>query len=196
MGMQRRVAIVAVALVLLGLVLGACGPRALELEPTPYRDQGGAYTVHYPRGWMYEELPGQVTFYEDEEAVRQTPPTVPVVIIASGTFVEMAPALSQEPSTGPENARDMVQAWLDLFASQEIPYDAGGIKDLTVGQEQAAYVEVAVRAFGDQTQRLVCVHLGDRGVWIAGIGESEAWSRFIPTFDAMLASMTFLEPQQ
>ena len=66
------------------------------------------------------------------------------------------------------------------------------IEHITVNGDAAAVADLnGIEASTEFTAHFVFVDTGDRGAIILGVGQSEAWETFDPTFEAMLASMTF-----
>jgi len=182
----------ATLLALLGLLLGACGPKqeGLPLEEQPYRNDLGGYTIRYPKDWLYDAYGGQVMFYESEEAAMTEVPSTPIVLLEVATIDELDYSYVSGISEA-KDSRAMLQILVDDLRGQG-EVSVGATQDLTVGGSKAAAADIRGTEQGlDIAGRVVCVHLGDRGGVFVAVGAREDWDEFVPTFEAMLGSMAF-----
>jgi hypothetical protein len=64
--------------------------------------------------------------------------------------------------------------------------------NLRVGGKEAIAADFSGSSSGAEVAgRVIFVEMGERGAMIVGFGEAKAWSEFVPTFEAMVASMVF-----
>ncbi len=186
-----------------GWLLSACNASVSPplndqlLVSEPFSEQKKGYTIRYPQGWMYRWVDDgdAVHFFEEDKANQQNILPGPTVTIAVGPIE----AFGEADKTA--DAQTMLKALLE-GQSFKLNSKAGRregwvekIESLTVGGKDAAVA--TLRGTEDGTNfaaRFVFVHTGDRGAIIFGVAQSEAWEIFNPTFEAMLDSMTFIEP--
>ncbi|MEA3396827.1 MAG: NHL repeat-containing protein [Chloroflexota bacterium] len=165
----------------------------LELKDKAFRDETSGYAIHYPQGWLhlYDEGMEMDVFYDSEESIEEVmegdiAPTVPVMLIMSGPLQTIFYGDLDET----QDAQEMLQVfteWVD---------EVGEVEEVTVDGEPAAAVNTSWTE--DEVSwagRAVAIHLGDRAIAIHGAGTAKSWETFIPTFEAMLASLEIFEPE-
>lgn len=200
MKVQRMFGVLAVALVLLATVLAACGEeyKGLPLAEEPYRNEDYGFTIRYPEGWECHFH--RSDFYGDMVWCIRWDKVLWVAILTSPTENWEFEGRSRAQ----HNREILEQALLYIFRYEPEEPEFGTVRTTKVGRHDAAYVDIPVNdpVPGDPIVfRVVCAEVGDQVVAI--IGEAylpdEAWEEiipsFIPTFEAMLESMTFFEPQ-
>jgi len=164
----------------------------LELKDKAFRDETSGYAIHYPQGWLnlYDEGMEADVFYDSKELIEEVvegdiAPTVPVMLIMSGPLQTIFYGDLDETQDAQEMLEIFVE-WVD---------EVGEVEEVTVAGKPAAAVNTSWTA--DEVSfagRVVAIHLGDRAVIIQGAGTAESWETFIPTFEAMAASLTLFEP--
>jgi hypothetical protein len=172
----------------LGIILGACGAsgKRLRLAKQPYRNAQAGFSIRYPEGWDYQEYTTDVLFSQSGEMHFGTAPTLALVV-----FVGTIP---QSHADGAETAVAFLEDTYGL--TDEIGIEFGPIQEGRVGTEDGASVEVRAESDdGPIAGRLDCVHRGTFFVLIQAGGPVDDWQSFLPTYEAMLQSMTFFEPE-
>ena len=169
---------------------------ALELEEEPYHNQPAGYTIRYPAGWLHTDVDGMDVFCANEEILEEAMsggdvPSIPVVLIEAGPLDDILYGGAADAS----NAAELLQAALLEMIDFGEDFQASDPERIKVGGEPAVSAAMnwsieGVAASG----HAVAIHLVDRGVVIRTIGTAESWDLFSTTFDAMLETMTFLEP--
>jgi len=190
MGAKRTGAVVLLVLVLWVLVLAACRQgTALPLGREAYRNGPRGYSIRYPQGWQYLERGGTVQFYQDEEALKDSSTAAGVLVIA-GTPAELGVI------GGAVDSRGVLES-IDLGTGQgEDQLRISRVWDLSLSGQKAAAVDITGTQSGVEVGgRYVAIHLGTRIVVLAGAGSREAWKKFLPTFEAMVASVSFFSPE-
>jgi hypothetical protein len=173
----------AVLLVLLVIVLGGCGAKREEL-PLTFRNAELGFTIRHPEGWVCEY--GVDHGFEVVYCWNDPGPAGPGFVLAI-LSAELA-----EPYDG-----DRQEAIRAIAENNISPVDeCGKVQDTRVGNQPAAFVDCQ---WEGNHWRFVDAHLGDRLFSFRadvydGTGEQDLWNDFIPTLEAMLASMTFFEP--
>jgi len=164
----------------------------LELDDEAFRNETSGYAILYPQGWQrfYDEAMEADIFYDSKEPIEEVlygdvAPTVPIVLVMSGPL--------QTIFYGDLDETQDAQEMLEIF--MEWVDEVGEVEDVTVDGEPAAAVNVNwVEDEVAWAGRVVAIHLGDRAIIIQGAGTAESWETFIPTFEAMLASLEISEP--
>lgn len=206
--MARRMALPVSLLLLLAGAALACGqspsPTAagLPLVAEPYRAEEQGYTIRYPEGWVcaYDDqwapalgcfipLPGvNRPRLDNLEDYR-------FVVIMAYSVDELSPA----GVAASANAREVLLQLIGL-ANTDVWGSApqfSEVQDTKAGSEPAAYVDVNTSHgyYGvPQSARIVITRWGDRVIMVNGYSAPAVWEDFLPTFSAMVASMTFFEP--
>jgi len=189
--------------VLLAWILSACNtsfPPPVDdqlLISEPFVEEKKGFTIRYPQGWEYrwEDFGDAVRFFETGKINQQNilfDPTVTVVVGPIEAFDEtnkttdaqtILKAILEGPSFNPNSKAGKREGWKKKV--ERITVDG---KDAAIADLEGTEADINFAA------RLVFVHTGNRGAIILGMGQSEAWEVFNPTFEAMLASMIFIEP--
>ena len=196
---RKMFKLVAIALVV-GWLSSACNASVsspvdgLLLVSEPFVEQKQGYTIRYPQGWTYqwEDYGDGVRFFEEGEADQQDFLPGPTVSIA------VAPIEAFDEVDQTADAQTILEVFLEEQMLNLNSNEEGWVEkveSITVDGNDAAVATLrGIEDGTDFTARLVFVHAGDRGAIILGIVQSEAWEIFNPTFEDMLASMTFIEP--
>lgn len=125
-------------------------------------------SMRYPEGWQYESGERGILFYPREQWNRRAPSWLLL-------WVQVDPP------------GELLSTCQQLVAS-----DDPLVHRLRAGRilvrEVRGYVEGTAGA-----GRTACVYLNDRIVVVMGTGELGTWQGFLPTFEAMLESITFFE---
>ena len=186
-----------------GWLLGACNPSIhLPIDDPllvsePFIEQKQGYTIRYPQGWMYrwEDHGDAVHFFEEDKADQYNIVPGPTVVIAVGPIE----AFDEADKTA--DAQTILKAFLQ---GQSFNFNSKSgsregqvekVEQTTVDGKDAAVATLKGTEAGTNfAARFVFVHTGDRGAIILGVGQDELWEAFNPTFERMLASMTFIKP--
>ncbi len=196
---QKMFKLAAIAL-LVGCLASACNASApppgdgLVLVDEPFVEQKKGYTIRYPQGWTYQwkDYGDEVQFSEAGKADQQNFLPGPGVSIAVGSIEGFGIG-----SAG--DARTILDSFLEgqmfnLNSTEEEGW-VEKVENITVDGHDAAIATLKGTQDGTNFDvRFVFVHAGDRGAIILGVGQSEIWEAFNPTFESMVASMTFIEP--
>ncbi len=217
---MKKLSATTLVLILLGLALAACGPTpqptavptpipptktpaptatptplpGLALGTEPFRSAAGGYSVRYPEGWQLLDFMGMVIFFPTEEAMEAEIPTEMLVMIEGGPLADLS--LIEADLSAATDSRQMLDLALQTMGGNDSTFQAGEVHDVRVGKEQAAYADISGEESGVAVAgRLLCIHLGENGVNIVTAGPADRWIEFVPTFEAMVASMTFFPPE-
>lgn len=203
MGGEKPLGMIIFALSLAGWILSACNIGASlpvgnqRLVSEPFVEEKKGYTIRYPQGWMYrwEDYGDAVRFFEAGQADKTNLLPGPTLIIFVGPI---------EAFEDTKNATDpqVILKTLLNGPSFNLNSKAGEregsvekIDPITVDGEDAAVATLRGIENGiDFSARIVFVHTGDRGAFILATSQREDWKAFNPLFEAMLASMAFVEP--
>lgn len=192
-----------IILVLSGCLLYNCNTGAFPpvddhlLVGEPFIEQKKGYTIRYPQGWMYrwEDHGDAARFFKGGQADQINPLPGPTVIIVVG------PIEAFEEARNTTDPQVILKSFLDgqsLNLNSKAGKREGSVEKIvpvTVGGKDAAIATLKGSENGiNFTAQFVFVHTGDRGAFIFAVGQNEEWEIFNPTFDAMLATMTFIEP--
>lgn len=200
---EKPLGLMIFTLSLVGWILSACNIDASlpvdgrRLVSEPFVEEKKGYTICYPQGWMYrwEDHGDAVRFFEASQSEPISLLPGPTVII----FV--APIEAFEEAKNRTDAQAILKAFLN-GPSFNLNSKAGKregsvekIDPITVDGEDAAAATLRGMENGiNLSARFVFVHTSDRGAFILAASQREDWEAFNPLFDAMLASMTFVEP--
>jgi len=167
----------------------------LEMEDEAFRNEASGYAIQYPKGWQHtfdDDARGDI-FYGGKEAIDEVmdgdvPLSKPLVIVMGGSIED----IFYKDMAETENAQEMLELVIGgMDEDAEITPEG----EVTIGDETAAAVDMRWSEDGtDYAGRAVAIHLGDWGYVIMGASPVEDWEAFAPTLDAMLDSMTILEP--
>jgi len=213
---MKKISTAILVLFFLGVALTACGPQAsptavpptntpvptarptsppgLALAAEPYRSVEGGFSIAYPEEWQNFGFGGMVLFFRNEQVLESEVATDTLVMVEGGPLSYLT--LTEADLTGTENSREMLEVALEEISMGDSTFQSGDIWEFEVDNVPAAAADVS----GEEANitiggRLVCIHLGENGVSILAAGPADIWEAFAPTFDAMVASMTFFEPQ-
>jgi hypothetical protein len=192
---QKTCKLVIVVLIV-GCLLSACNAGASPgpLVDEPFVEQRQGFTIRYPEDWTYqwEDHGDGVQFLAPGMADQESFLPGPSVSIA------VAPIEALGTAARTSDAKTMLDAFLEGLMYNVGSGEEGWVEEtesITVDGNDAAVVTIGgVEDGTDFTGRLVFVHTGDRGAIVLGLAESKTWKAFDPTFEEMLASMTFIEP--
>ena len=169
---------------------------ALELESEAFHNLRKGYTMQYPEGWQRYDAWGDDLFIADDASAQEVMdedklPSVPLVVVAVGLLDDIG-------SSGMDEAKDVQEMVDDLLigiSESGEDFEKGEEQEIAIAGESGLSVDFAMICEGTPAAgRLVAVHMGDRGIIITSMGTVETWGGFLPTLDAMLASMILVEP--
>jgi hypothetical protein len=162
---------------------------ALEMGDAEVRNEIGGYALRYPEGWQIADLGGETFVFENEDAFDTL--SVPIIWVKGGSLE----TLTDGDMAGAQNAQEMIRVLADRNRRQGENVEFGQVQAGNVAGERSASVNFSRSDEGLLLAgRLVAIHLDERGILIMGTGTVETWEPFIPTFEAVLASMTLFEP--
>jgi sugar lactone lactonase YvrE len=169
-------------------------PAGEGLDAEPYRSAEGGYTISYPEGWQNFGFGGMVLFFRSEQVMESDVPTDTVVMVEGGQLAALT--LAEADLSGTMSSREMLELTVEDFFAGDTTFQVGEIYDVDVNGTLAAAVDFS----GEEADiflggRIVCIHLGENGINVFAYGVRDAWADFTPTFDAMVASMTFFAPE-
>lgn len=217
---MKRLSGTTLILLLLGAALAACGPApqptavptpvpptktpaptatptplpGLPLGSEPFRSAAGGYTVRYPDGWQLLDLMGMVIFFPTEEVLESETPNEVLVMAEGGPLANLE--LVEVDLSSAADSREMLTLSLQAMGQGDSTFQAGEVHEGRAGTEKAAYADISGEEAGVPVAgRLVCVHLGENGVRLVAAGPADRWKEFVPTFEAMMDSMTFFPPE-
>lgn len=185
---------------LIGWLLSACQASRISLlddqllVEEPFVEQKKGYSIRYPQGWTYrwEDHGDAVRFFEEDKGSQQNILSDPNVTI----FLGPIEAFYEADQTA--DAQIILKAFLegpDFNLNSDVGRREGKIEKIETmtvdGRDATIALLTGTEAGTEFTARFVFVHTGDRGAIIFGAGQSEEWEIFNPTFEAMLASITF-----
>ncbi len=195
----------AFVLLVLALLATTCGGEAPTVTPVQvlalgdeaFRNEATGYSILYPLGWHHisKRQLGADFFYAPGEPIEQimkgdVMPTVPLVVIAGGTLG----SILEGGFDHAQDARGMLDEVVAGVNESE-DFSEGKIQELSVANQVALAADVGWSEKGVEVAgRFVTIHMGDRGFVIQAVGTVAGWEAFVPTFEAMLASMTIFEP--
>ncbi len=162
---------------------------ALELGDEEVRNEMGGYALRPPDGWQVASLGGELFVFENEDDLDV--PSIPIIWVKGGSLETLADG----DMAGAQDAQEMIQVLAERGRRQGQNFEFGELPAVSVAGERSASVNFSYSQDGRLAAgRYVAIHLNERGILIAGIGIVDAWEPFIPTFEAVLASMSFFEP--
>jgi sugar lactone lactonase YvrE len=128
-------------------------------------------------------------FYESEEAVSSGIPETPLLVVAAGPLDN----LFDFSLSGATSSEEMMEQALEDFTEGEI----SDLRNIDVGGEDAVIATVAGEEEGVEVAgSIITVYRGDNfGTILLGISTAEAWEPFQPTFEAIVESVVFFEPE-
>jgi predicted small lipoprotein YifL len=212
--MMRKLSAAVLVLILLAASLAACGstpsPTAVPPTKTPaptatplpglalaaeaFRSAEGGFAVGYPEGWQNLSFGSMVVFARNEQAMQSSTPTDTLVMVEGGPLANLT--MAQTDMSGATDSRKMLELALAALSSGDTTFETGEIKDVQVGGTQGAAADISGEDSDMQVAgRVVCFYLGENGVDVLAAGPADHWNEFIPTFEAMVASMTFFAPE-
>ncbi len=223
MSYRKMLAIVTI-LVILALTMGACGPQpapaptpipptatpvpptATPIPPTAtplpslalggeaFRSEAGGYELRYPQGWQYVDFLEMAVLFESEEALAADVPSSPIVLIQAGPLAEVAEGVLVEA----QDAQEMAEALVRDIAESGGQIETSNVHTLKVGGEDAVSVDISGTGLDDAgtlvAGRIVTVRRGDWALVVLALSVAEAWGPFVPTFEAMMDSVSLFEP--
>jgi len=169
-------------------------PPGQGLAAEPYRSAEGGYAISYPEDWQNMGFAGMVLFFPNEAVLESEIATDNVVMVEGGPLASLT--LTEVDLTETTNSREMLELALEEMFADDATYEAGEIREFDVRGVAAAAADIS----GTENDvslggRIVCFHLGENGVYVLVAGPADKWASFTPTFEAMLASMTFFTPE-
>jgi hypothetical protein len=165
----------------------------LELEAEAFRSDMGGYALRYPTGWQILGFAGMTVVYVSEEALEADLPTEPVILIEGAPLAD----LSEGEMADAQSAEEMIEAIVTLQAEEGDEWEMSEVQEITVSGGTGAFADITwVEEGVSVSGRFLTFHMGDQGVLVIGAGITEKWEPFLPTFEAMMASLSLFEPTE
>ncbi len=216
--MKFRIILAGVSL-LLGLLLVACGPTAtpvptntpvpptntpvplteaptkvLPLAEEAYRSAEGGFSLRYPEGWQVLALGAEVFFYQDESAMAETVPAVPLLLVSAGPLEDVF-VTDLSGSTSSDEMTEMIME--EMHADESFEGEVTPLRGFQVGGREAGGADFSGTIEGAEAAgRVVAVLVDEDWGWVLlSLSQPAAWEDFAPTLDAILETVTFFPPE-
>ncbi len=162
---------------------------ALELSAEALRSEAGGFALNYPDGWEYFDIEGSVLIYKSEKVRKEGAPSVPLVSVGSAALEGWS------EMTNVQDSREMLEVAAASLAEGDEPFEIGEIEEIVIAGEAAAFVDISGEQGGEPVAgRFLAIYMGNWDVLVVSAGAAESWEAFVPTFDAMMATLSLFEP--
>jgi hypothetical protein len=162
-----------------------------------YTDAETGLSLRLPEGWAAISFFGMTIIGESEEALGTATDQVPdvVILVATGSAEDLDVDL-----TDVQSPADLFKEAEDLALGEDV--EIGEVEELEVDGYPAAAAEMTNVVFDSDSEApmngyIVAVILADqaRVAMFVGAATPDRWEETLPTFQAIVESMTFAEPQ-
>jgi ligand-binding sensor domain-containing protein len=165
---------------------------ALELGSKAFRNDLGGYALNYPAGWQVLDFENMTIVYENEADLQAAVPAAPIMLLEGGPLE----ILSDGEMAGAQSAREMIEAVAVAKEGDQVDFEMSEVQEITVAGGKGAMVDIAWTEEGTPVAgRAVTIHMGNWGVFIQSASVTGDWEPFVPTFDAMMESLSLFEPE-
>lgn len=165
-------------------LLTSCSTSFTAVKPLGgelYSHPSGIVTLPYPKGWAVEPSADSNTIWLHPED--------------SGSPLRMVLIAEVLPGETEQALLQTAQTRLESYLREILPnddYEIYNTAEIRVERNPALLLDIARPVQeGYQVGRIVLVYLPGHLVFLAGLGEREAWEVFLPTFRAIVEGMRF-----
>lgn len=167
------------------------GPTPLPLT-VEYSDEVGGVAMNLPEGWASESIFGFLIAVADPAAMTEgdlNELTSPAII---GFF-----GAPEDVAEGASSSEEMADQFLSELDVDENEVNVGEPEDITVGGNPAK--SIAISGYdpdlnADFEGRAITVLTQQNAGFLFALAPQDQWSDFEPTFEAILATIEFSEP--
>jgi len=165
--------------------------ETIPMAAEPARNEVAGVSIEYPDGWETMDMLGMLLLTPSMENLENAEEAVAVMVmgITGAEFEDAGITSLADVENDLDSVVGKTTQGMEIINTETI--EMGGQEALALniaGVEESSGMEM--------NGRMVVTVLEDRAVLVVGMGAVPAWEEIAPSFDAMLASVTFFEPTE